>query len=59
VAEGGAGGSLTTTSHDCHQVIPPVGPYSGDYTARISKVDAHRTVTTVAGGLPSSQTSGG
>src|SRR5262245_66587206 len=38
VAEGGMGGSHTTI-HQCHQVIEPVGPYSGDFTARISKVD--------------------
>ena len=33
------------------------GPYTGDFTARISKVDAHGVVTTVADHLPSSQTS--
>jgi len=57
VAEGGLGGSQMTTAHDCHQVVVPVGPYSGAFTARISKVDPHGVVTTVADHLPSSQTS--
>jgi hypothetical protein len=34
-----------------------VGPYSGDFTARISKIDHHGNRSTVADGLPSSQTS--
>jgi hypothetical protein len=57
VAEGGTGGTMTTTEANCEQVVPPVGPYSGDMTARISKVDADGSVTTIADGLPSSQTS--
>jgi hypothetical protein len=57
VAEGGAGGTLTTTPADCTQVPAPVGPYSGGFTARISKFDRHGNRTTVADGLPSSQTS--
>jgi hypothetical protein len=56
VAEGGLGGSLMTTSADCTQV-PDVGPYSGGFTARISKIDPNGVRTTVAGNLPSSQTS--
>jgi len=59
VAEGGAGGSLSTVGV-CQQAAgPPAGPgpYTGDFTARISKVDAHGVVTTVADHLPSSQTS--
>lgn len=59
VAEGGAGGSLSTVGF-CQQAAgPPAGPgpYSGGFTARISKVDAHGVVTTVADNLPSSQTS--
>src|SRR4051812_9196232 len=39
VAEGGLGGSLTTSAADCTQVPAPVGPYSGGYTASISKID--------------------
>jgi hypothetical protein len=56
VAEGGAGGS-TSTAGICTQVVPPVGPYTGGYTARISKVTPEGTVTTVADHLPSNQTS--
>lgn len=56
VAEGGAGGELSTAGL-CDQVVPDVGPYTGDYTARISKITADGTRTTVADGLPSSQTS--
>ena len=59
VAEGGAGGSLSTVGF-CQQAAgPPAGPgpYTGGFTARISKVDAHGVVTTVADNLPSSQTS--
>ena len=56
VAEGGTGG-LQTSIHHCHQVVDPVGPYSGDFTARISKIDRHGNRSTVADGLPSSQTS--
>jgi hypothetical protein len=57
VAEGGMGGAMTTTPAQCDQVVPPVGPYSGDFTARISKIDALGHVTTVIDGLPSDQTS--
>ena len=57
VAEGGLGGTATTSSADCDQVPPPVGPYSGGYTARISRIDSQGGRTTVADGLPSSQTS--
>lgn len=56
VAEGGAGGTLTTTPAQCEQVPAPVGPYTGGFTARISKIDSHGTRTTVAEGLPSSST---
>jgi hypothetical protein len=57
VAEGGLGGTTTTTSLQCPQV-PAVGPYSGGMTSRISKVDAHSgRRTTVIDGLPSDQTS--
>jgi hypothetical protein len=56
VAEGGLGGSLMTTPADCSQV-PGVGPYSGGFTSRISKIDPNGVRTTVADGLPSSQTS--
>src|SRR5271167_4907896 len=39
VAEGGAGGTLSTVSDpNVTQVPAPVGPYTGGFTARISKV---------------------
>ena len=38
VAEGGLGGTQTTTEQECKQVPPP-GPYSGGFTSRISKVN--------------------
>lgn len=56
VAEGGTGGGQSTVGQ-CKQVVSPVGPYTGGYTARISKVSPNGTVTTVAENLPSSQTS--
>jgi hypothetical protein len=57
VAEGGRGGTNQTTSQDCMQVPPPVGPYTGGFTARISKVSRAGKRSTVVDGLPSSQTS--
>ena len=56
VAEGGTGGTMTTTSQECEQVLPPVGPYSGGFTADISKIDSQGNRTVVASGLPSDQT---
>jgi hypothetical protein len=58
VAEGGLGGTTTTTPAQCTQVPAPVGPYSGGFTARISRVGVDTGVReTVAAGLPSSVTS--
>src|SRR5476649_496007 len=54
VAEGGAGGSLTTVGL-CRQAAG-VGPYTGGYNSRISKVAPNGVVSTVVDGLPSSQT---
>jgi hypothetical protein len=55
VAEAGLGGSRTSVGH-CTQV-PNLGPYTGGFTARISRVNVHTGQrTTVASGLPSSQT---
>ena len=51
VAEAGTGGSNLTT--DCAQVVPPVGPYKGGMTARISKFDKSWNRIDVATGLPS------
>jgi hypothetical protein len=56
VAEGGTGGNISTAGL-CDSVIPPTGPYLGGATGRISKIDRHGAVTTVANNLPSSQTS--
>src|SRR4051794_6985974 len=57
VAEGGRGGPLSTVGQ-CEQVPPPIGPYTGGYTARISRIDVHRKIReTLAGGLPSSTNS--
>lgn len=56
VAEGGTGGTASTVGQ-CTQVVPPVGPYTGGFTSRISKIDPNGVRTTVARGLPSSQTS--
>ncbi|HKE35916.1 MAG TPA: ScyD/ScyE family protein [Candidatus Baltobacteraceae bacterium] len=56
VAEGGLGGSQTTTPEQCQQV-PEVGPYSGGFTGRVSAVDVTTGArTTIVDGLPSSQT---
>jgi hypothetical protein len=56
VAEGGRGGSNSTVGR-CEQVPPPVGPYTGGHTARISKISPSGRRTTVVRGLPSDQTS--
>src|SRR6266581_8611378 len=56
VAEGGTGGSATTVGL-CPQVPFPVGPYSGGFTSRISRIDSLGNRHTVVDGLPSSQTS--
>jgi secreted PhoX family phosphatase len=56
VAEGGAGGT-TSTVGSCTQVVAPVGPYTGGFTSRISKITPDGTRTTVADNLPSDQTS--
>ena len=56
VAEGGAGGT-TSSAGLCDQVVPPIGPYTGGFTARISKISPNGTRTTVVDGLPSDQTS--
>ena len=59
VAEGGAGGLLSTVGLCDQAAGPPAGPgpYTGGYTARILKVSRNGAVSTVAEHLPSSQTS--
>jgi hypothetical protein len=54
VAEGGAAGSLSTIGL-CDQANG-AGPYTGGFTARISKVAPNGAVSTLVDGLPSSQT---
>lgn len=56
VAEGGLGGRAMTTPANCTQVPAPIGPYSGGFTARISKINRKGVRTAVAEGLPSDQT---
>ena len=58
VAEGGPGGNISSAGL-CDQVVPPIGPYKGGFTARISKISPNGTRTTVVDGLPSDQTSAG
>lgn len=52
VAEAGTGGT-NSTDGQCPQVIPPVGPYTGGTTGRISKFDKSWNRTTVASGFAS------
>jgi len=56
VAEAGTGGSTATTDIQCMQVPFPVGPYTGGFTSRISRIDADGSRTTVVDGLPSDMT---
>ncbi len=57
VAEGGTGGTETTTPADCEQVPAPIGPYSGGFTASIARINRHGEVRRIVTGLASSQTS--
>jgi len=56
VAEAGLGGTNSTVGL-CTQVVPPVGPYTGGLTARISKINPAGVRTAVIDNLPSAQTS--
>jgi hypothetical protein len=57
VAEGGpATNTLATTPADCQQVPFPIGPYTGGFTSRISKISPAGVRATLTDGLPSSQT---
>ena len=55
VAEGGTGGTASTVGI-CDQVPGPIGPYTGGFTGRISRIDSQGNRTSVVEGLPSSQT---
>jgi len=59
VAEGGAGGTISTMDICPLDQVPDAGPYTGGFTSRISKIDSHGNVSTVIDGLPSSQTNPG
>lgn len=52
VAEAGHGGNQPTPAN-CEAVVPPVGPYHGGPTARVSRIESNGTRTTVIGNLPS------
>src|SRR5438045_4173086 len=52
VAEGGTGGSMSTSGL-CDQVPSPVGPYTGGFTSRITRINAMGNRHTVIDGLPS------
>jgi glucose/arabinose dehydrogenase len=55
VAEGGIGGTESTTPEQCEQVPAPVGPYKGSTTGgRISMINKGGVRTTVTDQLPSS-----
>ena len=56
VAEGGTGGAISTTSTQCTQVKPPIGPYTGGFSADILRFAPDGTRSVVAGGLPSDKT---
>jgi glucose/arabinose dehydrogenase len=56
VAEGGTGGTSSTVG-TCPQVPAPIGPYTGGFTASISRISRDGDRTVVASGLPSSTTS--
>lgn len=55
VAEAGIGGTQSTVGQ-CGQVPPPLGPYSGGNTARISRISSNGTRSTLVDNLPSSVT---
>jgi DNA-binding beta-propeller fold protein YncE len=52
VAEAGQGGTQSPPAN-CPAVPPPVGPYKGGLTARISRIEANGSRTTIAANLPS------
>jgi hypothetical protein len=52
VAEAGTGGT-TSTLGQCAQEPPPIGPFTGGLTGRISRVTSDGVRHTVASGLPS------
>jgi hypothetical protein len=59
VGEAGNGGTHSTTSRQCTQVTPPIGPYTNGATARISRISPNGHRTTFAHGFPSALNPGG
>ncbi|MEP7231009.1 MAG: ScyD/ScyE family protein [Ginsengibacter sp.] len=58
VAEAGIGGTMSSTG--CDQVLPPIGPYTGDVTgSRISRIDQAGMRTTWVDNLPSTSNAKG
>jgi hypothetical protein len=58
VAEGGIGGDISTVGK-CKQVVPPIGPYTGGFNARVSKVTPDGSRSTLVKGLPSTMAAPG
>ena len=56
VAEAGHGGTNPAPA-GCTPVVPPVGPYHGGPTARVSRIESNGSRTTIIGGLPSALSS--
>jgi hypothetical protein len=56
VAEAGLGGTQAAPT-GCTPVVPPVGPYHGGLTARVSRIESNGHRTTVIDHLPSTQSS--
>lgn len=56
VAEGGVDDNHLSTAGECTQVVPPIGPYTGGYNSRISRINPAGKRTTVLDHLPSSTT---
>ena len=52
VAEAGTGGDASTVG-TCPQVGPPIGPYTGGDTARVTRIAPDGSTTIAADGLPS------
>ena len=58
VAEAGKGGTTATSPKDCEQVPPPIGPYTGGSTGRVSKIVGGKRVS-LATGFASAQAATG
>jgi hypothetical protein len=52
IAEAGTGGT-TSTAGTCTQGLPPIGPYTGGPSARISRLAPNGKLTVLATGFPS------